>query len=336
MDNGFWKSKEMVIGSIIALAIIGIGFGVSATDTIFEERHDCTVPAPLGPAVNGELSDPGPSSAGTGATRTAVQRYAVNENETISIAACTSAGNILIRPSTGSELQITATLRLSGVTVKALEPDVTEFQAVRDSRGLRVAFSHDELPHYRGFFESRNAHLNLEILVPASAGQLNAELLSGVGDITVSNLELVDLTADTAVGDIELNRVAVTGHLEAFTSTGNLAMDLVETGPVVDLHTSVGDIQVKLQLAGTGSWDVHTSVGSIMMEAPRTGAGYALDFSTSVGEIVADIGATEYKDASQSGPSSELGARTSDFAQQAAQISMQGQTSVGDITIETK
>lgn len=170
--------------------------------------------------------------------------------------------------------------------------------------------------------------VGVEAFLPEQAS-IEVDLTSSNGGIYLNDIDGDSLTIETSNGEIVFDSVSAQ-TISGETSNGRIKGNL--EAPDTFLSTSNGEIELNLQCTVTGEYILRTSNGGIDLEvSPSTDVGYDLDLSTSNGNIDINLPNLEYslnqKDSKK--------ARTSDFEDKPVRLTIEGDTSNGNIDIET-
>lgn len=216
----------------------------------------------------------------------------------VSLDVATGSGNVIVRTSSGNQVQITGRIRAGGGWIDenaGSEEKVRKLEAnppIQQS-GNDIRIGHIDDPELR-----RNVSISYEIVVPENT-QLHSrtgsgdqqieglhgmvEIGSGSGRLTVSDIG-DSVRAEAGSGDVEIHDVKgnlhaktgsgtihatqIAGGFEGETGSGNITLEQVSAGSV-RAHTGSGDLELNIT---RGSLDAQTGSGTIRVAGDPTGA----------------------------------------------------------------
>jgi DUF4097 and DUF4098 domain-containing protein YvlB len=192
-------------------------------------------------------------------------RYTVGAAATFSLV--NNSGNVVIRPGTGRQLAVTATLQSDKVEVDGRQS------------GNRVEIRTHVLQKSSG----NEGRVDYEVVVPADT---NVTVDSADGRIRVENLH-GDVNVDSESGDIELREIT-SPSIQAQTVNGTITLENIRearvqltsvggnidlktvTGPLVSAKSTSGSIRYNGNFAGGGRYILANHSGEIEVTMPAT------------------------------------------------------------------
>jgi len=174
----------------------------------------------------------------------------------------------------------------------------------------------------------RRLSIEVTVMLPAEA-EIDLDLESSNGGIYLSEILGDTVIIETSNGPMDLDGV----YVERLTgSTSNGRIEGVIEAKDTSLSTSNGGIDLTIPCTVSGEYDLGTSNGGIELTvSPSQQVGYDLDLSTSNGNIDLNLPDLDYSTNQRTSKE----ARTMDFAGRSVQITIEADTSNGDIDIDT-
>lgn len=184
-------------------------------------------------------------------------------------------GSVTVRKSPGSEVSITAHLKM---TTEERLGQVT-LVANRDSAGVLDIYAEPPEGHWKG-----SEGCAFEITLPEAVGveihsdngRIEIGGLAGAANLETSNGRIVvqghdgDLKAETSNGKVEAE--GVTGPADVRTSNGSVTLRLADANPgPVTIRTSNGAVELMVGSGFRGDLSVDTSNGSIRVPESAEG-----------------------------------------------------------------
>ncbi|MFB0543820.1 MAG: DUF4097 domain-containing protein [Candidatus Bathyarchaeia archaeon] len=226
-----------------------------------------------------------------------------------------------------SEYNVELTIRARGITeseaektIEGLDIDLVE----QVSQGqLRLILNYG-IPSQTW----RRLSIEVTVVLPADA-EINLDLESSNGGIYLSEIVGDTVGIQTSNGALDLDKVYANSIVG---STSNGRIDGEIEAKNTSLTTSNGKIELTLPCNVSGEYDLSTSNGDIELTvSPSQQVGYDLDLSTSNGNINLNLSDLEYS----LNEKTSKEARTMDFASRAVQITIEADTSNGNIDLGT-
>ena len=149
-------------------------------------------------------------------------------------------GKIIVEPSTGSSIEVTAVKKAKGASDEAAKAALDRITFAEDVSGDHVKIE-AKFPHNEGIFSGTNGSVEFHVRVPAS---LNAKFTTVNGEVNLHGLA-GRVTAETTNGGVKAQDM--TGQLDASTTNGGLEIDLAKIPDGgVKLDCTNGGIEVRL------------------------------------------------------------------------------------------
>ena len=124
-------------------------------------------------------------------------------------------------------------------------------------------------------------------ITPTECYVQKAELTSTSGELFLSELHADELSANTTSGGISANFSGT--HIEAFSASGEMYIDLDECVGGAQFNTISGDIRLYVQDSSTSSIGIGTVSGDISMNLLYD-MGFTLDYTSVSGDLSFDTG----------------------------------------------
>jgi hypothetical protein len=190
-------------------------------------------------------------------------RFKVGHHATVSIT--NQYGPISVRPATGREVVVIATLASNKVEID------------QSQRGNRI----DVVSHLLSDADANSGHVAYEVLVPpnasivlhATAGQLRAEKMNGnvdfedaTGDVDVRDFSGAHLHIKTLDGPVTLTNIQ-DGYVEITSTGGDVVMKAV-SGPMIEVNSVSGRISYDGDFGAGGEYVLTSHTGDIEALAP--------------------------------------------------------------------
>ncbi|MBN2335565.1 DUF4097 family beta strand repeat protein [Candidatus Bathyarchaeota archaeon] len=180
-------------------------------------------------------------------------------------------------------------------------------------------------------FEPPSNNWNLyavDVVVKLPAGvQVDLNLDTSNGEITVSDVTGRDMILDTSNGRVTLDKVSA-DTLSASTSNGQIRGEVEATSATID--TSNGSIDLTLPCTRSGSYELDTSNGAIHLTLPTDSSiGYDVYLKTSVGSVNVNLPTMGY---TTNESRRKVGATTG-YDEKQVQIRIKAETSVGSVEL---
>ena len=167
---------------------------------------------------------------------------------------------------------------------------------------------------------SRNGRITLE---GVNGGILKMETRNG--RIALKDVTAVEISCRTRNGCLILDNVSA-GFIKGRSSNGKIEGSIESVN--ASLTTSNGRIDLKLLCTKSGEYELRTSNGGIELDTPKASTvGFDLNMRTSMGRINVDLPDLEYKTYRKN----RIAARTNGFDGKEVQISIEAETSMGNI-----
>jgi DUF4097 and DUF4098 domain-containing protein YvlB len=171
-----------------------------------------------------------------------------------------------------------------------------------------------------------NYAVTVEVKLPENV-ELELNLDTSNGRITLQDIIASRITLDTSNGDIELNDV-YSDILTGSTSNGKIQGQI--EGNNIELRTSNGSIDLTLTGTSSGKYELSTSNGSIDLTVPKdSNIGYSVDLRTSIGRLDLNLDDLDYS----INENRHKVAETDNFDSMQTQITIEAETSLGSIEI---
>lgn len=171
----------------------------------------------------------------------------------------------------------------------------------------------------------------------ASGGEIVVEGMHGGrfsldtsgGSIAIKNVDLDVLSAKSSGGSIFIDEIKC-GEVSLESSGGSVSGEVISN--LVDIETSGGSIDVKIESAKSGRYDISSSGGSVSVYVKAGGKyGYDVSAETSGGEITINLSNCERVD--DYDDDSEAHYRTRNYNSKNIQVQMEVETSGGSIFV---
>jgi DUF4097 and DUF4098 domain-containing protein YvlB len=171
-----------------------------------------------------------------------------------------------------------------------------------------------------------NYAVNVVVKVPEEV-ELELNLDTSNGRITLENIIATEINLDTSNGAIELNDV-YSDTIAGSTSNGRIQGNI--DGIDVELGTSNGSIELNLAGTRTGRYELSTSNGSIDLNVPTgNDIGYSVALRTGLGSVDLNLNDLDYS----VNDNRHKVAETEGFETMETQITIDADTSIGSIDI---
>jgi len=312
MDTGFFASKYFVISAVVATAILGaaaasyaVGFGPGGS---WDARSACDAPGLVGAPIAVErhvsIEDGG---------RRRVETYTLDASsyDAGSAQLCATVGDLAIETAPGA--QATLVFTIHGDTAEAVGATRVDASFAADGSQLRLAGWQSVAARSRGFFGDDTAGVTVALRLPAN-GAWEITASTDVGNVRAEGLLAAALDIETAVGAIRASAIDLQGNASLAVDVGDVALSLtsVQTGRIV-ARSDVGDVEISLPQRADVGYDARAEAG--------------------VGDVTLRLGTTEQHESDGDGPGESESARTAGYAEKPTQVTVQGTTDVGDVSI---
>jgi hypothetical protein len=296
-----WKSPRLPVGWLPAALMIGLVLSLFLSSGFgFEERYRAEGTRTFDGIVNAN----------------SVSFLVANRN-----------GEIRVSTWNESEYKVELTIRAKGFTydeaqrlIDGLDIDLIE---ERVQNQLRLILDYN-IPSQTW----NRLSIQVTAKLPAAA-KIALDLDSSNGGIYLSNITGETVQIQTSNGPLVVEKVYAENIL-GITSNGEITGETEAT--VASLATSNGRIQLVIPSTASGDYDLTTSNGAISLTLSASPqVGYDLDLSTSNGNIDIDLSDLDYT----KNEKTNKNAKTTGFAGRAVQITIEADTSNGNVNIGT-
>ncbi|MDH5441521.1 MAG: DUF4097 domain-containing protein [Candidatus Bathyarchaeota archaeon] len=296
-----WIRPRLSIGGLVGGLLIGLVLSILATSGMgFEERYRAEEIRTFDGAV----------------AENAVSFVVANRN-----------GAVRVSTWDRSEYTVELTIRARGLTdieaqgiIDGLDIDLAE---ERVQNRLRLVLEYN-IPTETW----RRLSIEVAANLPAEAN-IDLDLQSSNGGIYLSDVTGDTIKLQTSNGQLDLDRV-YSKSISAITSNGRIDGEIEAES--ASLTSSNGEIELTIPGTISGNYGLDTSNGNIHLAvSPSDQVGYDLGLSTSNGDIDINLSDLEYTKNERTSKE----ARTTGFSSRAKQITIEAETSNGNITLDT-
>lgn len=303
---------------VLVLVLAAIAFAVAwAVDELPGSTNGCDVPAPRGAAIEAAPDDSGVTDSADGARRTVAYEVQTGAHRRADLAICARVGDVLVKASGDGALRVTFTITSDGMGDRSAVRE-TSVQADFASSGEALAASawiEKQGVRSSWIFVRQPARVNVEVQAPPGF-TVDVEALTDVGNLGVEDLTLGNATLETNVGDVGAAALGGVARLVA--------------------RANVGDVDVEISRASSGSVRAETDVGEARVRVPSDAAqGVDVTAETDVGDVHVAIGPTDSFDRDERTPGETVRARSEDYASKPAKLDVLARADVGDVTVST-